>query len=224
MTVAGAPEQVAARGADTGVVSRTGLPRPRRTLAIAAVLGAMSMVVLDAGMANVALPTLAQAMGASPADAVLVVTAYQTALVMALLPCAAVGERFGNRRVFRGGVGLFVVASILCAASPSLPWLIGMRFLQGLGGAAVMALGVALVRASVSPRELGAAIGWNALTVALSSAVCIDTPLRLRALTMNTPSSRSSAITVCEPSASDRSAAIQTGNWGNSRSWARLIE
>lgn len=150
--------------------SGAGLSGPRRALAIAAVLGAMSLVVLDAGMANVALPTLVRALGAPPAQAVLVVTAYQTALVMALLPCAAIGERFGNRRVFQGGVGLFVVASALCAAAPSLPWLVAMRLLQGLGGAAVMALGVALIREAVTPRELGAAIGWNALTVALSSA------------------------------------------------------
>jgi DHA2 family multidrug resistance protein-like MFS transporter len=130
----------------------------------------MSLVVLDAGMANVALPTLARALDASPAQAVVVVTAYQTALVMALLPCAAIGERFGNRRVFQGGVSLFIVASVFCAVAPSLPWLVAMRLLQGLGGAAVMALGVALIRVAVTPRELGAAIGWNALTVALSSA------------------------------------------------------
>lgn len=147
-----------------------GLPQPKRALAIAAVLGAMSLVVLDAGMANVALPTMARALGASPAQVVQVITAYQTALVMALLPCAAVGERFGNRLVFQAGVALFVVSSLLCAVSPTLPWLVAARFAQGLGGAAVMALGVALLRFSVRGDQLGAAIGWNAMTVALSSA------------------------------------------------------
>lgn len=170
MSVADAPERVVTGAADRETASGPGLSQPRRTLAVAAVLAAMSLVVLDAGMANVALPTLANALGTSPANAVLVVTAYQTALVMALLPCAALGERFGNRRVFRAGIGTFVGASILCAVSPSLPWLIGMRFIQGLGGAAVMALGIALVRASIPSGALGAAIGWNALTVALSSA------------------------------------------------------
>lgn len=146
------------------------LPEPRRTIAIAAVLTAMSLVVLDAGMANVALPTMARSLRATPAMAVLVITAYQTALVMALLPCAALGERYGYRRVFVGGVTLFTTASVLCAVSVSLPWLVAARFVQGLGGAAVMALGVALLRFSVPARKLGAAIGWNALTVALSSA------------------------------------------------------
>lgn len=147
-----------------------GLPQPRRTIAVAAVLTAMSLVVLDAGMANIALPTMARALQAAPAMTVLVVTAYQTALVMALLPCAALGERLGYRPVFVGGVALFTAASALCALAPSLPWLVAARFVQGLGGAAVMALGVALLRFSVSRTHLGAAIGWNALTVALSSA------------------------------------------------------
>lgn len=156
--------------AATSQTSLTGLPWPRRALAIGAVLSAMSLVVLDAGMANVALPTMARALGVTPALSVLVVTAYQTALVMALLPCAALGERLGYRRVFIGGITLFTIASTLCALSPTLPWLVAARFIQGLGGAAVMALGVALLRFSVPQRQLGDAIGWNALTVALTSA------------------------------------------------------
>ena len=147
-----------------------GLPQPRRAIAIAAVLAAMALVVLDAGMVNVALPSLTRAFHAAPAEVVPVVSAYQGALLMALLPCAALGERFGNRRVFQGGVALFLMGAVLCALAPSLPWLVAARFLQGLGGAAVMALGVALLRASVAEDRLGAAVGWNALAVALASA------------------------------------------------------
>lgn len=147
-----------------------GLRQPRRAAAICAVLTAMSLVVLDASMSNVALPTMARSLNTTPATAILIMTAYQTALVMALLPCAALGERLGHRRVFACGLAVFTLASALCALSPSLPWLVAARFLQGLGGAAVMALGVALLRSSVPPGQLGSAIGWNALTVALSSA------------------------------------------------------
>lgn len=152
------------------VPADAGLPPPRRAVAIAAVLSAMGLVVLDAGMANIALPTMARSLDASPAMTVLVITAYQTALIMALLPCAALGDRLGYRRVFAGGVAVFTGASLLCALSPTLPWLLAGRFIQGLGGAAVMALGVALLRFSVPHGRLGAAIGWNALTVAASSA------------------------------------------------------
>lgn len=147
-----------------------GLEQPRRAVAIAAVLTAMAIVVIDAGLSNVALPTLARSLHVSPSKAILVVTAYQVAVVMALLPCAAFGEKFGFRRLFAIGVALFSAASLASALSPSMPWLIAARFIQGLGGAAILALGVALLRLSVSDARLGAAIGWNALTVALAAA------------------------------------------------------
>lgn len=143
---------------------------PPRTGAIAAVLAAMVLVVLDAGIANVALPSIARSLQVTPGTSVWIVTAYQAALVMGLLPCSALGESLGNARVFAGGVATFTAASALCAVSPSLPWLVAARFLQGLAGAAVMALGVALLRSVAAPGQLGAAIGWNALAVALSSA------------------------------------------------------
>ena len=142
----------------------------RSLIAIASVLAAMVLVVLDAAIANVALPTIALSLGVTPAMSVWVITAYQTALLMALLPCAALGESLGYRKVFTAGVGLFTGASLLCALSPSLSWLVAARFLQGLGGAAVMALGVALLRVVVSKQRLGAAIGWNALAIALAAA------------------------------------------------------
>lgn len=151
-------------------IASQGLSQPRRGLAVTAVLAAMTLVVLDAGTANIALPTLARAFDAPPAQTVMVVTAYQLALVMMLFPSAALGERFGNRRVFQWGVGVFVAGSLLCAWAPTLPLLVATRFVQGLGGAAVMALGVALLRFSVPGDRLGAAVGWNALTVAMASA------------------------------------------------------
>ncbi|UTP40940.1 MFS transporter [Phenylobacterium sp. LH3H17] len=138
--------------------------------AIAAVLAATVLVVLDASIVNVALPTLARALDVTPGASVLVVTAYQLALVTALLPCAALGESLGFRKVFIAGVSVFTAASALCALSPSLPWLVAARFVQGLGGAAVMSLGVALLRQVVPDKSLGAAIGWNATAVALASA------------------------------------------------------
>ena len=138
--------------------------------AIAAVLSAVVLAVLDAAIANVALPSIAQSLQVSPAASVWIITAYQTALVMGLLPCAALGESLGYRRVFTGGVVLFTTASALCAFAPSLPWLVAARLLQGLGGAAIMALAIALLRQVVPHGRLAAAIGWNALAVALSSA------------------------------------------------------
>ena len=130
----------------------------------------MVLVVLDAAILNVALPTIARALHETAAMSVRIITAYQIGLMMTLLPAAALGESVGYRRVFAVGVALFTAASALCALSPSMPWLIAACFLQGLGGAAVMALSVALLRFIVPQRQLGAAIGWNALTVALAYA------------------------------------------------------
>jgi DHA2 family multidrug resistance protein-like MFS transporter len=148
----------------------TGTLGPQRTSAIACLLAALVLVVLDAVIANVALPAIARSLQVAPADSVRVVTAYQLALVMALMPCAALGESLGYRRVYTLGVALFVSASALCAFSHSLSLLVAARFLQGLGGAAIMSLGIALMRFVVPQQMLGAAIGWNTLAVALSSA------------------------------------------------------
>ena len=135
-----------------------------------AVLAAMALVVLDAGLLTVALPSLAGALGATPSGAILTMSAYQTALVIGLLPSAHLAERLGYRPLFIGGLVLFSAASVLCAFAPSLPLLVVARVVQGLGGAAIMALGIALLRFALGPERLGAAIAWNALTVALCSA------------------------------------------------------
>ncbi len=144
---------------------------PRQRLAaISTVLAAMVLVVLNTALVNMALPTIAQALNVPPALSVWIITVNQTALLMALLPCAALGESLGYRRVFRCGVALFLAATLMGALAPTLPWLIAARLLQGLGGAAVMALAIALLRQVVPSQQLGAVIGWNALAVALSSA------------------------------------------------------
>ncbi|MGQ7958967.1 MFS transporter [Pseudomonas sp. SP16.1] len=144
--------------------------QPRHLAAVSSVLAAMVLVVLNTAIANMALPTIAQSLLVPPALSIWILTANQVALLMALLPCAALGESLGYRRVFRWGVALFLAATLMCALAPTLYWLIAARLLQGLGGAAVMALAIALLRQVVPSQQLGAAIGWNALAVALSSA------------------------------------------------------
>jgi MFS transporter, DHA2 family, multidrug resistance protein len=151
-------------------VEEDGLPAPRRYLAMVAVLTAFVLVVLDIAIANLALPIIAETLAVTPSASVWIVTSYQMAIVMFLLPAGAAGESFGYRRVFVAGLALFTVASGLCALAPSLSWLIAARFLQGVGSAGVMAIGVALLRFIYPKKLLGAAIGWNALTIALTAA------------------------------------------------------
>ena len=137
---------------------------------VLAVLSAMALVVLDAGMINVALPTISTSLKVSPADAILAVSAYQTALLIGLLPCAHLAGQLGYRRLFVGGLALYSLASIACALAVDLPMLVAARAIQGFGGAAILALGIALLRLALGGEQLGRAIGWNALTVALCSA------------------------------------------------------
>ena len=146
------------------------LTQPRRRAAISCVLAAMALVVLNSAIANMALPMIGESLHVPPALSIWVITANQAALLMALLPCAALGESFGYRRVFRMGVALFVAATLMCAFAPTLSWLIFARFLQGMGGAAVMALAIAVLRQVLPSQQLSVAIGWNTLVVALSSA------------------------------------------------------
>ncbi|MBO6579824.1 MAG: MFS transporter, partial [Thalassospira sp.] len=84
-----------------------GLPGPRRIYAALALLITIMMAVLDGTIMNVALPAIAHDQGATPAHAIWVITAYQLAIVVALLPFAALGEAIGFRKVYLSGVALF---------------------------------------------------------------------------------------------------------------------
>jgi DHA2 family multidrug resistance protein-like MFS transporter len=125
------------------------------------------LVVLDGAIANVALPSIAGSFHAAASDTVWVVSSYQLAVLLALLPCGALGEILGPRRVFLSGVALFVVASAACAFAVSLPMLVVARFAQGLGGGAIMALATMNLRFAVPHRMVGAIIGVNAMTIAV---------------------------------------------------------
>jgi len=144
--------------------------KPKQLAAVSSVLAAMVLVVLNTAIVNMALPAIAQSLHVTPALSMWIITANQAALLVALLPCAALGEGLGYRKVFRWGLVLFLGATLMCALAPTLYWLIAARLLQGLGGAAIMALAVALLRHVIPSQQLGAAIGWNALAVALASA------------------------------------------------------
>lgn len=147
-----------------------GLPSPQRYLAVAVLLMTLVLVVLDGAIANVALPSIAASLGADASDTVWVVSSYQLAVLVALLPCGALGEIHGPRRVFLIGVALFTVASAACAFAENLPMLVAARFAQGLGAGAIMALATMNLRFAVPQRLLGTIIGFNAMTIAISSA------------------------------------------------------
>jgi DHA2 family multidrug resistance protein-like MFS transporter len=148
-----------------------GLPTPRRYFAMLAIALGIVMAVLDGTVVNVALPSIARELGASPSAAVWVVNAYQLVIVALLLPLASMGERIGYRRIYTAGIVVFTLGSLGCALSGSLGQLIAARVLQGIGGAAIMSMNGALVRHTYPDAHLGRGIGLNGLVVATAAAV-----------------------------------------------------
>jgi len=148
-----------------------GLPIPQRLWAMLTIGLAITMSVLDSSIANVALPTIAGDMSASPATAIWIVNAYQLAITMTLLPLAALGDIYEYRRVYRIGLAVFTAASLACALSHSILELTAARVLQGLGAAGILSVNTALVRFIYPRAQLGRAIGINAVTVSVAAAV-----------------------------------------------------
>jgi DHA2 family multidrug resistance protein-like MFS transporter len=144
---------------------------PQRAWAMLTVGLAITMAVLDSSIANVALPTIAGDMAASPATAIWIVNAYQLVITMTLLPLAALGDLYEYRRVYRIGLAIFTVTSLACALSHSIIELTAARVLQGFGAAGIMSVNAALIRFIYPRAQLGRAIGINAVTVSISAAV-----------------------------------------------------
>jgi DHA2 family multidrug resistance protein-like MFS transporter len=148
-----------------------GLPVPQRYWAIFTIALGLIMAVMDGAIANVALPTIAQDLHASPAFSIWIVNGYQLAITISLLPLASLGEIIGYRRVYLAGLLLFTFASLFCALSHTLVLLTIARVVQGFGAAGIMSVNMALVRFTYPHRVLGRGIGFNALVVAVSAAV-----------------------------------------------------
>lgn len=147
-----------------------GLPAPRRQLSALAIAVAIAMCVLDASIANIALPALVSAFDAPPSRMIWAVNAYQLTILALLLPMAALGESIGFRRVYGAGLAIFVAGAGLCALAPDASLLIAARVFQGIGAAAIMSINGALVRHTYPVSMLGRGVGLNALVVAASAA------------------------------------------------------
>src|SRR5246127_1475987 len=130
-----------------------GLPVPQRYWAILTIGLGLVMAVMDGAIANVALPTIAKNLTASPAFSIWIVNGYQLAITISLLPLASLGEIIGYRRVYLAGLVLFTIASLLCALAHTLVLLTAARIIQGFGAAGIMSVNMALVR-YIYPRAM----------------------------------------------------------------------
>jgi EmrB/QacA subfamily drug resistance transporter len=118
------------------------------------------MIVLDATIVNVALPSIQDDLGFSQSNLAWVVNAYLIAFGGLLLLAGRLGDLIGQRRVFLIGLAVFTAASLLCAVAQSQGVLIGARFVQGVGGALTSAVVLGMIVTMFpEPRELAKAIG-----------------------------------------------------------------
>jgi len=133
----------------------------RRWTLVAAIIGS-GMAFIDGTVVNVALPAIQHALSADAAQAQWVIESYALFLAALLLVGGALGDRYGRRRVFVIGTGVFCAASAACAVSTSAQALIAARAVQGIGAALLVPGSLALVSAAFPESERGRAIGtWS---------------------------------------------------------------
>lgn len=139
-------------------------------IAVIAVLLAIVMTVLDVTIVNIALPVLVKELNISEAASVWIVTIYQLAITMLLLPMSAIGDIHSYRRVMLSGIVVFTLASAMCALSDNYTMILVSRGVQGIGGACIMSVNVALIRLIYPPKILGRGLALNAMVLAVATA------------------------------------------------------
>jgi EmrB/QacA subfamily drug resistance transporter len=147
----------AARGAGSG-------DRRKWWVLVAMVFG-LFMPMLDNLVVNVALPTIQRKLGAGVSGLQWIIDAYTLTFASFMLTGGALGDLYGRKRFFMGGLGVFTLGSLLCGLSQSTGQLVGFRALQGLGAAMLLPGSLSIITATFSGRERGAAIGiWAAMS------------------------------------------------------------
>lgn len=131
----------------------------------------MLLSSLGTSIANVALPTLAQAFNASFQDVQWIVLAYLLAITTLIVSVGRLGDIVGRRRLLLAGILLFTFASVLCGIAPNVCLLIAARAVQGLGAAVMMALTMAFVGGTVPKEKTGSAMGLLGAMSAVGTAL-----------------------------------------------------
>jgi EmrB/QacA subfamily drug resistance transporter len=138
-------------------------PHSGWTLAIVSL--ALFMTALDNLVVGVALPSIRKSFGGSLESLEWTVNAYTLSFAVFLITGAALGDRFGRKRLFVAGLSLFTISSAFAAVAPSIDALIAARALQGVGAAIVTPLTLTLLSAAIPPEKRGMALGiWGGVS------------------------------------------------------------
>src|SRR5438477_208966 len=143
-----------------------------RWLALLVLCAGMLMIVLDATIVNVALPSIRNDLGFAQSSLAWVVNAYLIAFAGVLLLAGRLGDLLGRRQVFLAGIALFTAASVLCGLSVAPEMLVVARFLQGVGGALTSAVILSIVVTMFGERqERALAIGIYSFVAAAGASI-----------------------------------------------------
>jgi EmrB/QacA subfamily drug resistance transporter len=144
----------------------------RRWWTLIAVSVATFMLLLDITVVNVALPSIRKDLGASFTDLQWVIDAYALTLAALVLTAGSLADRLGRRRLFTAGLTIFSIASLLCGLAPDPTFLNLARALQGVGGAVMFAVSLALIAQEFpAGRERGTAMGIYGATIGIAAAI-----------------------------------------------------
>lgn len=142
----------------------------KRLTLVACILGS-GIAMLDGSVVNVALPSIQRGLGGGLAAQQWIVNGYLLTLGSLILIGGSLGDLFGERRVFAIGVSGFGVASVACAAAPSIGALVAFRAVQGVAGALLVPSSLAVIVATFTESERGGAIGtwtaWGAIAIVI---------------------------------------------------------
>lgn len=142
---------------------------PQRWAALAVILGAEAMDLLDATVVSVSAPTIRTDLALGPSAGQWIVMGYSLAMAVGLITGGRLGDAFGRRRMFLIGVRGFVLASLLCGLAPSGEVLIASRVLQGLFGAVMLPQGLGMIKEMFPPREMVKALAMFGPVMGLST-------------------------------------------------------
>lgn len=155
----------------TSLQSASGSPQPRRWLAFTVLLVGAFLPPLDFFIVNVALPSIREGLGASSAEIQLVISGYAAAYAVFLITGGRLGDLYGRKRVFLGGLTCFGLASLVCGLAASPLILIAGRVLQGVSAAVMAPQGLASIPALFPEHERSRALALYGATIGLAAII-----------------------------------------------------